>query len=184
MNSKNFSQAQFSKLRNGISGDGEYRNDTICSQNFESIVWLVWKLLGGTKIVHRHTHIQTHAHTDIHRHTQTHTDTHRHKKTHTHTHTPAAHFMSFFLRNKTKNDRSEASWRELQMECEVHVSTAVISSVCLCVRLSHLTCPVSLTLTKQQPAPPAQYTRAGQTFQFSSTRKNPTLLLYVTTLRS
>ena len=31
---KKFSRAQFSKLRNGINGVGEFRYDTVCSQNF------------------------------------------------------------------------------------------------------------------------------------------------------
>ena len=37
MNFKNFSRAQFSKLRNEINGVGEFQYDTICSQNFLSI---------------------------------------------------------------------------------------------------------------------------------------------------
>ena len=60
MDFKNFSRVQFSKLRNGISGVGEFRFDNICSQNFVSIAQLVWKLLGGTKTVHRYTHRHTH----------------------------------------------------------------------------------------------------------------------------
>ena len=88
MNFKNLSQAQFSKLRNGINGVGEFRYDTICSQNFVSIGLLVWKLLGGTKILHRHTHRHTHTHT--------------HRHTPRHTHTPAAHFMSLFFQKETR----------------------------------------------------------------------------------
>ena len=37
VNFKNFSRAQFSKLRNGINGVGEFRYDIIRSQNFVSI---------------------------------------------------------------------------------------------------------------------------------------------------
>ena len=43
MNFKNFSWAQFSKLRKGINAVGEFRYDTICSQNVVSI--------GGLEIV-------------------------------------------------------------------------------------------------------------------------------------
>ena len=42
---------------------------------------------GGTKIVHRHTHIQTHTHT------------HKHTHTHRHTHTEAHFIRLVFLRN-------------------------------------------------------------------------------------
>ena len=37
MKFKNDSWAQFSKLRNASNGVGEFRYDTICSQNFISI---------------------------------------------------------------------------------------------------------------------------------------------------
>ena len=74
MNFKNFSRAQFSKLRNGINGVGEFRYDTICSQHFVSIALLVWKLLGRPKLyTDRHTHKHTHTHTYTHTHTHTHT---------------------------------------------------------------------------------------------------------------
>ena len=100
MNFKNLSRARFSKLRNGIIGVGEFRYDTMCSQNLVSIGWRVWKLLGGGKILHRHTH----RHTQRQTHRHTHTQTHRRINT-------EAYFISFvFLRkcrNKTKN-RSRA----------------------------------------------------------------------------
>ena len=89
MNFKNFSRAQFSKLRNGINGVGEFRYDTICSQNFVSIGQVVWKLLGGYQNftqTHRQTHTQTDRQTDTHTHTDRHTDRQTHTHTHTHTH--------------------------------------------------------------------------------------------------
>ena len=43
------------------------------SQNFVALGYLVWKLLGGTKILHRPTHTQTHIET------QTHIQTHTHR---------------------------------------------------------------------------------------------------------
>ena len=60
MNFKNFSQAQFSKLRNEIYGVGEFRSDTtrICSLNFVSVDL---EIVRGTKILHRHTHTHTHT---------------------------------------------------------------------------------------------------------------------------
>ena len=58
---------------------GEFRYDTICSQHFVSIAYLVWKLLGGPKLyTETHTHTQTHTQTHTHRHTHTHTHTHTH----------------------------------------------------------------------------------------------------------
>ena len=92
MNFKNFSRAQFLKLRNGINAVGEFRYDTICSLNFVSIGQLVWKLLGGDQNLP-----QTYTYT--HRHTYRHTP-----HTHTHTHTPAAHLINLLKkkRNKTK----------------------------------------------------------------------------------
>ena len=89
MNFKNFFRAQFSKLRNGINGVGEFRYDTICSQNFVSIGQPVWKLLEGDQNF-----------------TQTHTQIHIHRHTHTRTHTEAYFISLVFLRkcrNKTKN---------------------------------------------------------------------------------
>ena len=68
MKFKNFSRAQFSKLRNGINGVGQLRYDTIYRQNFVSIGYLVQKLLGGNQ-----NFTQTHTHRD------THTDTHTHR---------------------------------------------------------------------------------------------------------
>ena len=56
MNYKNFSRAQFLKLRNGINGVREFRYDTICSQNFVSIGLLVWKLFGGEFYTDTHAH--------------------------------------------------------------------------------------------------------------------------------
>ena len=97
MNFKYFSRAQFSKLRNGINGVGEFRYDTICGQNFVSIGQLVWKLLGGTKILHRYTHTHTHR--------QTHTHTR-------HTHSETYFISLVFLRkcrNKTKNRKKYKS---------------------------------------------------------------------------
>ena len=54
---------------------------------------MVWKLLGGTKTVHRHKHTHRHTHT------------HRHIHKHTHTYTEAYFISLVFLRkcrNKTK----------------------------------------------------------------------------------
>ena len=102
MNFKNFPRSQFSKLRNGINGVGEFRYDTICSQNFVSIAYLVWKLLEGTKTVHRLTRTRARAHTRTHARAHTHTHTH----THTHRHTRRPILCLVFLRkcrNKTKN---------------------------------------------------------------------------------
>ena len=107
INLKNFSRAQFSKLRNGINGVGDFLYDTICSQNFVSIGWLVWKLLGDQNFTqtdihtHRHTHTQTDTHTHTNRHTHRQTDT----QTDTHKHTEAYFISLVFLRkcrNKTK----------------------------------------------------------------------------------
>ena len=51
---KIFFWAQFWKFRNRINGVGEFRlNIYTWSQNFASIGQLVWKLLWGTKILHR-----------------------------------------------------------------------------------------------------------------------------------
>ena len=80
MNFKNFSQAQFSKLRNGINGVGDFQYDTICSQNFVSIENVLEIVRGGAKFyTHRHTHARTHTH----RKTHTHTETPTHRNTHT-----------------------------------------------------------------------------------------------------
>ena len=51
-----------------------------------------WKLLGGTKTVHRHTHTETHTHTDTHTQTNIHRHTDTHTHTHTHTHTQGGPF--------------------------------------------------------------------------------------------
>ena len=60
-------------------------------------------MIGGTKIVHRHTH--------------THTDTHTHRHTHRHTHTGCLSYKSFFFqkRNKTKKEveKKGIEWLEL-----------------------------------------------------------------------
>ena len=47
MNIKNFSRAQFSKLRNAINGVGEFRYNTILLAKISYQSELVWKLLGG-----------------------------------------------------------------------------------------------------------------------------------------
>ena len=96
MNFKNFSSAQFLKLRNGITSVGEFRYDTICRRNFVLIGKLVWRWLGGTKILHMHTYKHTHIHTDIH------TDTCTHTHTYTHTH-PEAYFISLVSLQKCRN---------------------------------------------------------------------------------
>ena len=80
MNFKNFSRAQFSKLRNGINGVGDFRYDTICKPKFRINRITGMEIVRRTKTVHRHTHRDRHKHT----HTDTpHTHTHRHT-THTH----------------------------------------------------------------------------------------------------
>ena len=84
MNFKNFSRAQFSKLRNGINGVGKFRYDTICSQTFRINRIIGMEIVkGGPKLY---------------------TDTHTYRHTHTHM---EAHFISLvFLRkcrNKAKN---------------------------------------------------------------------------------
>ena len=59
-------------------------------------------MLGGTKILHRHTH----THTDTHTHTQT--DTHIHTKRYIDTHTKTILYLVFLRkwRNKTKNQNT------------------------------------------------------------------------------
>ena len=75
---KNFSRAQFSKLRNGINGVGEFRYVAKISYQSDN----------GLEIDRGDQNCtQTHTHTD------THTHTHTYRHTHTHTHTPAAHYI-------------------------------------------------------------------------------------------
>ena len=60
MNFKNFSRAQFSKLRNGINGVGEFRYDTIMQSIFRI------NRITGLEIVRRDQNFtQTHGHTHI-----------------------------------------------------------------------------------------------------------------------
>ena len=90
MNFKNFSWAQFSKLRNAINGIGEFRYDTIFRINRITGMEIVTGDQNCTQ-THTHTHTYRHRHTHTHTHTGTHTQAHTHTQarahTHTHTHT-------------------------------------------------------------------------------------------------
>ena len=62
MNFKNFSRAQFSKLRNGINGVGEFRYDT-------KPTFRVTRVIGnclGVPTFYRHRHTHTHTHISAH----------------------------------------------------------------------------------------------------------------------
>ena len=110
MNFKNFSRAQFSKLRNGINGVGEFRYDTISSQHFVSIALLVWKLLGGGPKLY----------TDTHTHRQTDRQTHTHN-THTHTHGGSFYKSCFFCENAKTRLKTDVTSNRYVIMRKVHI---------------------------------------------------------------